>query len=93
MLFELLDLLLGIAFGFFHKGKEDYWGILRNGALAGTVASVLIVLLAMFLSPGSISPGLGIMGATGIIIEILIFVVIFIVGTFAGDQLERVIRK
>ncbi len=29
MLLELLDLLIGVAFGFFHRGKEDYTGILR----------------------------------------------------------------
>jgi len=31
----LLNLILGIVFGFIHRGKEDYTGLLRNGAIAG----------------------------------------------------------
>lgn len=93
MLFEVLDLLIGIAFGFFHKGREDYWGILKNGAIVGVVISVLIVLISMLLAPGSISFGFGAMGAAGIIIEIVVFVIIFIAGSFIGDQVERVVRK
>jgi hypothetical protein len=93
MLLELLDILLGIAFGLFHKGKEDYLGILRNGAIAGILVSVLIVLVAMFLSPGSISPVPGLMGVAGIIMEVIIFVVLFVIGAFTGDQIERVVRK
>ena len=89
MLIELLDLLIGIVFGFFHKGKEDYAGILRNAAIAGIIAGIIFLLITIFLVPGSMSISLGFMGMIGFIIEILIFVVIFIAGAFIGDQIER----
>ena len=65
MWFELLNFIMGIAFGFFHRGKEDLAGILRNGAIAGII-----------------------LGVFGIFVEIIIFVLIFIVGAFIGDWLE-----
>jgi Na+/proline symporter len=89
MLVELLDLLIGIVFGFFHKGKEDYTGILRNGAIIGLVIGIIFVLVTIFLAPGSMSISLGFLGMIGFVIEILIFVVIFIAGAFIGDQIER----
>jgi Na+/proline symporter len=93
MLIELLDLLIGIVFGFFHKGKEDYTSILRNGAIIGIVIGIIFVLVTIFLAPGSMSISLAFLGTVGFIIEILIFVVIFIAGAFIGDRIERVIRK
>jgi len=93
MLLELLDLLIGIAFGFFHKGKEDYTGILRNGAVIGIVVGIVFVLVMNVLAPGNLSVNFGFLGTIGIIVEILIFVVIFFAGTFIGDCIERVVRK
>lgn len=93
MLIELLDLLIGIIFGIFHKGKEDYWGILRNAAIAGIIAGILFLLVTIFLAPSSTSLSLGSLGMIGFIIEILIFVVIFIAGAFIGDQIERLRKR
>jgi hypothetical protein len=93
MLFELLDLLIGIVFGFFHKGKEDYTGILRNGAIIGIVVGIIFVLVMNFLAPGSTAFNFGYLGTIGLIIEILIFVVIFFAGAFIGDWIERVLKK
>ena len=84
---------VGIAFGFFHKGTEDYRGLLRNGAIIGVVVSVVLLLLSMLLLPAYISSGFAFLGAFGILIEIVVCVIIFVIGAFAGDQLERVIRK
>jgi hypothetical protein len=93
MLLELLDLLIGIAFGFFHKGKEDYVGILRNGAIIGIVVSLVFVLVMNVLAPGNLSVSFGYLGTIGVIVEILIFVVIFMAGTFIGDRIESAVRK
>ncbi|MFA7695402.1 MAG: hypothetical protein WCX63_07700 [Methanoregula sp.] len=93
MLFELLDLLIGIAFGFFHKGKENYAGILRNGAIIGIVVSLVFVLVMNVLAPGNLSAGFGLLGTIGVMVEILIFVVIFMAGTFIGDRIESAIKK
>jgi uncharacterized membrane protein len=93
MWLELLNFIIGIAFGFFHHGKEDFMGILKNGAIIGIVLGIFFVLVSMFLVPGGISIGVGFLGVFGIFIEIMIFVLIFIVGTFIGDWLEGVLKK
>jgi hypothetical protein len=93
MLLELLNLIFGIALGFFHKGKEDYYGFLKNGVIAGLVLGIIFVLAAQYLLPGGLSVDFGYLGAAGFFIEIFLFLVIFIMGTFVGDWLERVVRK
>ena len=93
MWLELLTFLIGIAFGFFHKGKEDYWGILRNGAVLGIVIGVLAVLISMFFAPGSVSLSFDFLGAFGTILVILVFVILMVAGAFIGDRIERVLRK
>jgi uncharacterized membrane protein len=90
---ELLNFIIGIAFGFFHHGKEDLMGILKNSAIIGIVLGIIFVLVSMFLVPGGISIGVGFLGVFGIFIEIMIFVLIFIVGAFIGDWLEGVLKK
>jgi len=93
MWLELLNFIIGIAFGFFHHGKEDRMGILKNGAIIGIVLGVIFVLVSMFLVPGGISIDVGFLGVFGIFIEIIIFVIIFIVGTLIGDWLEVILKK
>ena len=93
MWFELLNFIFGIAFGFFHRGKENYTGILRNGAIAGTILGIVFVLVSMYLIPGSVSIEVGFLGVFGIFIEIILFVIIFILGAFIGDKLEPLLKK
>jgi hypothetical protein len=93
MWFELLNFIIGIAFGFFHHGKEDLTGILKNSAIIGIVLGIIFVLVSMFLLPGVTSTGVGFLGVFGIFIEIMIFVIIFIVGAFIGDWLEGTLKK
>lgn len=93
MWFELLNLILGIVFGFFHKGKEDYYSLLKTGVIVGLVLGIVSVLAAQNIVHGGTSLDFGEFGAAGFFIEIFIFLVIFILGAFAGDQLERIFRK
>ena len=93
MLFELLVLIIGIAFGFFHKGKEDFWGLLKTGGIVGIVLAVIFGLLSFFFLPGALGIGLGMLGAIGIFIGVVILVIIFIIGAFIGDFLEARLRK
>jgi hypothetical protein len=93
MWLELLNFILGVAFGFFHPGKEDLMGILRNGAIAGIILGIVLVLVSLFLVPGDISVNFGFLGVFGIFIEIILFVIIFIFGAFIGDWLERILKK
>ncbi len=93
MWFELLLLIIGIAYGLLHKGKEDKWGLLKTGAIIGIVLGIIFGLLAMVFAPGAIGLGVGLIGAVGIFIGIVILAVIFIVGVFIGDIIEGAVRK
>ena len=93
MWFELLNLIIGIAFGYFHHGKEDYAGLLKHGALAGLLLGIIFVLAAQFLIPGGMSIDVGFLGVFSIFVEIIIFLIIFIIGSFIGDKLEDVLKK
>jgi hypothetical protein len=93
MWFELLNLIIGIAFGYFHHGKEDYAGLLKHGALAGLLMGIIFVLAARYLIPGGMSIAVGFPGVFGVFVQILIFLIIFIIGSFIGDKLEDVLKK
>ncbi len=93
MWFELLNFIIGIAFGFLHRGKEDFMGILRNGAIAGLILGIIFVLISTFVVPGGMSLNASFLGIFGIFIVIILYVIIFIVGAFIGDWLEGVLRK
>jgi hypothetical protein len=93
MWLELLNFIFGIAFGFFHHGKEDLTGILRNGAIVGIILGIVLVLVSTFLVPGDLSISVGFLGVFGIFVEIIIFVIIFVAGAFIGDRLESILKK
>lgn len=93
MWLELLDFAIGIGFGYGHRGKEDYVAILKNGIVAGVVMSVILLLLSMVLLPAEFQSGTIFPGIFGLIVSLVIYIVIFVMGTFVGDQLERVFRK
>ena len=93
MLLEILNLILGIVFGFFHKGKEDYYSLLKNGVIVGLVLGIIFVVAAKNLVPGGMSIDIGFLGTPGIFIEIFLFLVIFILGAFIGDKIESIRKK
>lgn len=92
MLLEILNLIMGIVFGFFHKGTEDYAGLLRNGTIAGLILGIIFVLAAKYLVPGIMSIDLSFLGVSGIFIGIIIFVIIYIIGAFIGDRLRGILK-
>jgi len=93
MLLEILNLVLGIVFGFFHKGKEDYYSLLKNGVIIGLVLGIIFVFAARNLVPGGMSIDIGFLGMPGIFIEIFLFLAIFILGAFIGDKIESIRKK
>jgi len=93
MWFELLNLILGVAFGFFHKGKEDYYSLLKNGVIAGVVLGIIFVFAAQYIFHSGMSIDLGTFGAPGFFIGIVLFLAIFILGAFIGDKIESMVKK
>ena len=93
MWLELLNFVIGIAFGFFHRGKEDFVGILKNSAIIGLVLGSIFVIASMFLVPEGISIDVSFLGVYRIFIVIFLFVIIFVMGALIGDWLEGVLKK
>ena len=93
MMLELLDLIIGIVFGFVHKGKEDYTGLLRNSAISGLVMGIIFVLLSALFFPEKTSIIGGFTGILGIFVLIIVYVIIFILGAFIGDIIESRLKK
>ena len=93
MWFELLIFIIGIAFGYLRKGKEDFWGLLKTGAIIGIVLAVFFGIIAFFFAPADIGLGLGLVGGIGLFIGIILYVIIFLVGAFVGDWLEGMQKK
>jgi len=90
---ELLNFIIGIAFGFFHRGEEDFVGILKNSAIIGIILGSILVVVSMFLVPEGISVGDSFLGVYRIFIVIILFVIIFVMGALIGDWLEGVLKK
>lgn len=93
MWLELLDFAIGIGFGYGHRGKEEYWAILRNSFVAGVVMSIILLVLSMVVLPAEFRSGAVFPGIFGLIVTIVIYIVIFIAGAFVGDQIESMFRK
>ena len=93
MWLELLNFAIGIAFGFFHRGKEDIVSILKNSAIIGFVLGSIFVIASLFLVPEGISIGVGFLGVYRIFIVIILFVIMFIMGALIGDWLEGTLKK
>ena len=93
MWFELLNLILGIAFGFFHKGKEDYYSLLKNGVIVGVVLGIIFVFAVLYIFHSDMIIDVEGFGAPGFFIAIVLFLVIFIIGAFIGDKVESLLKK
>jgi len=93
VLYLILDLIIGIVFGFVHKGKEDYTGLLRNSAVCGLFAGILFVVLSTFIFPETTGIFGGTLGVFSVFIVIIIYIIIFIIGAFIGDLIEGRLKK
>ena len=78
----LVTFLIGIAFGFFNKGRQDKSRLFMTGLLIGLVLAIIFGLL------GGLS-GLGLPGGfVGILITAIILTILFVIGVWLGDLLE-----
>ena len=93
MWLALLDFAIGIGFGFAHKGTESYKEMLKNSAIAGVVMSVILLVLSAVLLPTEFASGILVPGMLGLLLTIIIYVILFVIGTFVGDKLEKIFRR
>ncbi|MFZ2070806.1 MAG: hypothetical protein WAV32_04265 [Halobacteriota archaeon] len=89
MIFEILAFIIGLVYGYVKPGKEKRWDLFKKGIVYGIILGIIFGIIAFFVG------GLFffVAGATGMFIEVVVLVIIFIIGTFVGDILEVAIRK
>lgn len=83
----IVTFLIGIAYGFLAKGRQDKSRLFMTGLLIGLVLAIIFGLL------GGLS-GLGLPGGfVGILIAAVILTILFVVGVWIGDLIEGSSRK
>ncbi len=85
--FEILVIIIGIIYGYMKPGKEDRSALLKKGVVIGIILGAILVVLGFF--GGKAILLLGTLAGALLFIEVIILAVLFIVGTYIGDMLER----
>ena len=84
---EILIIIIGIIYGYMKPGKEDRSALLKKGVVIGIILGAIMVVLGLIGGGGILLLG-GLAGAA-VFIEVIILAVLFIIGTYIGDMLER----
>jgi hypothetical protein len=84
---EILIILIGIIYGYMRPGKEDRSALLKKGVIIGIILGVIMVVLGLIGGREILLLG-SLVGAV-VFIEVIILAVLFIIGTYIGDMLER----
>jgi len=85
--FEILVIIIGIIYGYMKPGKEDRSALLKKGVVIGIILGAILVVLGLIGGKGILL--LGTLAGVVVFIEVIILAVLFIVGTYIGDMLER----
>ncbi|AAB90354.1 MULTISPECIES: hypothetical protein [Archaeoglobus] len=88
--YAIISFLLGIAFGFLRRGKED-----RAKIIEVIFVSLLLGLVSGIALSHAVLDGAGwgeFVKAFGLIVAALIYAIFFAAGTYLGDLLEK-LRK
>jgi len=77
----LLTIVIGFLYGALKKGRQDKGKLLRDGLVIGLVLALVLVVL------GAVAhlTLLGVAGAVGIFLAVLVMTVLFILGVWLGD--------
>jgi len=84
---EILIFIIGIIYGYMKPGKEDRATLLKKGVVIGIILGAIMVVLGLFGGKGILLLG-SLVGAV-VFIEVIILAILFIIGTYIGDMLER----
>jgi len=84
---EILIIIIGIIYGYMKPGKEDRSALLKKGVVIGIILGAIMVVLGLIGGRGILL--LGTFVGALVFIEVIILAVLFIVGTYIGDMLER----
>ena len=84
---EILIIIIGIIYGYMKPGKEDRSTLLKKGVVIGIILGAIMVVFGLIGGRGILLLG-GLVGAA-VFIEVIILTVLFIIGSYIGDMLER----
>lgn len=83
----LIPLLVGIAVGYFMKGKQDKSRLFWIGAIWALVIAIVLNAIGWFTGNNPTTGGDGVNG-TGIFVSFIVSLVVFLVGVWLGDMVE-----
>lgn len=81
-----LVFLVGLLYGWLTPGKQDKGRIFRDGLLIGAVMALVLALLGAAIHAAPLPLGAGVLG---VILGVVALTLIFILGTWLGDLVER----
>jgi len=84
---EVLIIIIGIIYGYMKPGKEDRSALLKKGVVIGIILGAVMVVLGLI--GGRWILLLGTVARVLVFVEVIILAVLFIIGTYIGDLLER----
>jgi hypothetical protein len=84
---EILIIIIGIIYGYMKPGKEDRSALFKKGVVIGIILGAIMVVLGLIGGKGILL--LGSLVGAAVFIEVIILAVLFIIGTYIGDMLER----
>jgi hypothetical protein len=83
----ILIIIIGIIYGYMKPGKEDRSALLKKGVVIGIILGAITIVLGLLGGGGFLLFG-SVVGVA-IFIEVIILAVLFVIGTYIGDMLER----
>ena len=84
---EILIIIIGIIYGYMKPGKEDRSALLKRGVVIGIILGAIMVVLGLIGGGGILL--LGSLAGAVVFIEVIILAILFIIGTYIGDMVER----
>ena len=84
---QILIIIIGIIYGYMKPGKEDRSALLKKGVVIGIILGAVMVVLGLI--GGRWILLLGSLAGVFVFVEVIILAVLFIIGTYIGDMLER----
>lgn len=84
--------LVGLIYGWLSPGRQDKGRLFRNGLMIGLVLALVLALIGWL---GGVNPiGIaGLSGALGVIVDVVILTLLFILGAWIGDLIEGGTRR
>lgn len=85
----LIVLLVGLAYGYFSPGRTQKWDLVKRAVLWAIVVGVVLAVIGWLLGAGALGLGLLGLGFVGIVVTIAILAIVFVLGAWIGDWIER----